>query len=496
MTADMKPKKLFKTCHTGSISIFLCLICSLLLSITFVTIDSCRLSVMKAHVEGISYLSLESVLGNFSVPLLEQYDLLAVPMNNLEIHTFLDQEIKKNTQPSENLKGIYYDLLKINNFEVKNLKPFRLTDENGLYFIRQIQNIILQNPVNLTQNIYALSSYLPFFSKQSADLKNLDTSTEFVDASYDLDEFEGSTSETSPQNPSLSQESAAQKKQSILERMKDLLVNSNLTLYIDNPASISSAQVELSNLPSKICTFRKKSSLSVTEKLLYHYYLSEYFSCYTDNDSSKALKYQLEYILNGSNKDEENLSQSIQKIQTLRTGLNLAYLYTDTEKRNLVYQISCAAVGMFAIPFLVEFTQFVLLSAWANAEAIVDVQNLLKGNKIPFLKSKSTWSLSFDELTTFDKNQPVNSSKNGFSYKEYLCLLLFYQFSNTTIFRTMDAIQMDICKQDNPDFLMAECAIAIQSGYSYFFSPLFTFHQIPLSKNTIFSHTFTMQKSY
>lgn len=41
----------------------------------------------------------------------------------------------------------------------------------------------------------------------------------------------------------------------------------------------------------------------------------------------------MEYILNGLSSDDANLLKTIQSIQHIRTGLNLAYLYSDFSKR-------------------------------------------------------------------------------------------------------------------------------------------------------------------
>ena len=285
-----------------------------------------------------------------------------------------------------------------------------------------------------------------------------------------------------------------QKKNSIFNKIKKLLAKGTLDIYVDKSSDISARRTDMSALPSSICRYKKHIDfLSSTDKLMYLTYLSDTFKCYTDKKTdSSELNYQLEYLLNNNPCDENNLLQSIFKIQSLRTKLNLAYLYTDSEKRQLSKTLAVSAVGLIPVPFLVEFTQLAILSAWASAEAIVDVRDLLKGNEIPLFKSKQSWSLSLDDILTFDFHTKSKNQTAGFSYKQYLLLFLYTDFDTDTIYKTMDLIQMDLRKNYLSKFQMTECITGMKYNFS-FDDPFDFFHK---HSSSIFQHKFTQSYGY
>lgn len=72
------------------------------------------------------------------------------------------------------------------------------------------------------------------------------------------------------------------------------------------------------------------------------------FASYTDylkedktleTQTQKQLDYMLEYILYGKTSDEENLQQGMTELSLMREGVNMAYLLTDSEKRQKLMQL-------------------------------------------------------------------------------------------------------------------------------------------------------------
>lgn len=453
-----------------------------------VTIESARISALKSRVEGISHLGMESSLGHFSLPLFEKYGVFAVNSNEEEFAYTLDNYIKANISLSSGTYTRSYNLFQIPSYQLSKRTLYYLTDKSGEIFTDQVLDYMKYQSISMATDFLLQSDSLDTYQKEGVDLSNIDGyDNETVDTTVDLSEFSGDTDIKSD----LTIEEASSEKSSILEGVKDFLTNASLTLYVKDASKISSETVNLNILPSHKCTFISESSLSSVEKILFIAYLWEKFSSYTTSDLKNdiSLNYQMEYILNGGESDDDNLLKCILKIQTLRTGLNLSYLYSDTEKRREARALSSAAVGLIPVPFIVEFTQFAILSAWAAGEAIADIRGLLDGNKIPLFKSKSTWNLQLSNLSSAYTSASSASEEKGLTYEQYLELLIYKSFDTKTVYRTMDLIQLDI-KKSIPSFKFTECITGMAYDFTYQFDSLFGL------KNRPYTHAFTQIYGY
>lgn len=474
----------------GAVTLFLCLIFTVMVSFIMIVLESSRIHLIRAHTEGISHIALESAAGYFSLPLFENYGIFAAQMSDSSLTSLLERYISDNLSPSADLMGNWYHFFKINSYSCSPDKIYHITDENGKIFADQIIRYMNYKAALDITDIIFQSSFIDTFSKNYVDISNMDIEENTVDTSFPLSEL----SEDKADETMFTEEEASSKKNSIFNRIKKILTKGTLDIYIDKTSNISASRTDISVLPSTVCKYKKNSDfLDSSDKLLYLTYLSDTFGCYTEKKSDNSeLKYQLEYLLNKEPCDENNLLKSILKIQSLRTKLNLAYLYTDSEKRQLAKALAVAAVGTIPVPFLVEFTQLAILSAWASAESVVDVRELLKGNKIPLFKSKKSWSLSLDDILTFDFNTKSKNQTGGFSYKQYLIFFLYTDFHTDTIYKTMDLMQMDIQKNISSEFQMTECITGMRYHFNFEY-PFVFYRNHPYSN---IQHKFTQSYGY
>jgi len=474
----------------GAVTLFLCLIFTVVLSFIMIVLESSRIHIVKARVEGISHMALESAAGYFSLPLFENYGIFAVDIPDSSLTPLLENYINDNLSPAAGLPGNWYDFCQIDSYTCRADKIYHITDENGKIFADQIIRYMSYKTVADTADIILQSSYIDTFSKNYVDISSINIEENEVDTSFPLSEL----SEDAVNETKLTEEEALSKRNSIFNRIKNLLTKGTLDIYIDKSSDISARKADISSLPSTVCKYKKNLDfLCNSDKMIYLLYLLDTFNCYTDKKSDAfELCYQLEYLLNGSSCDEDNLLKCILRIQTLRTKLNLAYLYTDSEKRQAAKTLAQAAVGFIGVPFLVEFTQLAILSAWASAEAVVDVRDLLKGNKIPLFKSKQSWSLSLDDILTFDSSTKPKNQNSGFSYKQYLQLFLYTDFDTDIIYKTMDLIQMDIKKNYSPEFRISACITGMKYHFSFDYPSVF-YTKAP---HSILWHEFTQSYGY
>lgn len=438
-------------------------------------------------------MSAESSLGYFSLPLFEKYGILAANMTDSHLTAIMNSYTEHNLTPVSGLYGNYYDLFPTSSHYCSPSKVYHLTDKNGKIFVSQLIRRMNYSMVSGAVDFLINSDTMNLFSKDYVDPSALNPEGSQVDPSFSLSEF--TDDETS--EDALEEKDAVAKKDSIILKIKEFMTNASLILYVEDPRSISQKYTDITHLPSNTCGGSSSDLLSSSEKALFLMYLSEHFTCYTSQkDENSELDYQLEYLLNGNSRDDENLLQGIKQILHIRTGLNLAYLYTDTGKRSEAKTLAYAAVGTIPVPFLVEFTQLTILSSWAYAESILDIRTLLKGKKIPVFKSKTTWTLELENLLTFDSKTAAIQSETGLTYSQYLLLLLYRNLDTNIIFRTMDLIQMDICKNNDSGFLMSECVTGLNYKFEYDYPSLFHIQILPYRKKSLFHYECTQSLGY
>ncbi|SHJ43650.1 DUF5702 domain-containing protein [Parasporobacterium paucivorans] len=262
--------------------------------------------------------------------------------------------------------------------------------------------------------------------------------------------------------------------ESLLAYVKRMREEGILGLVLENPGEVSGERIAGENLPSAGGTTEVEETKSLINKavdrLVYSRYLTDHFGTYAHPKEETALRYELEYILGGGTTDKENLAAAADKLLLIREGCNMLSLLKDKTKRDEAYQMATILAGFTGMPALVTITWFVILGAWAYAESILDVKSLLKGEKITVIKNEDQWNLSLEGVISAGSQKgAVNSvQENGMDYEQYLQIMLLMQSSQQQYFRTMDVIQINLCKRYNPDFRINECICSaeISTGFS------------------------------
>lgn len=293
---------------------------------------------------------------------------------------------------------------------------------------------------------------------------------------------------------------------SIIDYINNIVSDGILGFVTEDSTSLSEVGIDSTQLPSITCLTEQPEetdSMEIEEsldKIVYSEYLLSHFGNYLEPKEDTKLKYELEYILSGKSTDKENLSSVAIKLMLLREGSNFIYLLKDSEKRGEAYQMATTLVGFTGMPLLITVTQFLILGAWALAESIVDVKNLMKGEEVSILKSDSEWNLSL-----FGAKNLGNSSGDGsqakagaLNYQQYLRILLLMENKNQQYFRTMDVIQLNVCENYNSSFRMTDCISSVGIKVKYSAKPLFTSFPFvkKLTSNQSNSYNIVVSKSY
>jgi hypothetical protein len=215
---------------------------------------------------------------------------------------------------------------------------------------------------------------------------------------------------------------------------------------------------QCSNFPDLTELLDLKELNKVTENTIcLNLYILKTFRHQLDNPewNDTFFKNEIEYILCGRLNDHSNSSIVRASLVALRTGINVAHIYSDKVKMEAVI----AAAELIAPGPGALAAQIAIAGSWATAEAINDVKRLEKGGRVPLRKTAEDWVISLDSVIQ-DQIEPTGLAKNseeGLNYENYLFLLLCFMNKETKLIRIMDLIQINMKGNYQEDFLISQC---------------------------------------
>ena len=266
----------------------------------------------------------------------------------------------------------------------------------------------------------------------------------------------------------------------LLGKIKELKKKGWLSLAFPKNRTMSAYQIDTKDLPSVTSVDKRKAAGStyagdLLKKASFDEYLLDYFSSFLDERERTGLQYELEYIIIGKDKDDENLKKTLNRILLIREGLNLLSIEKSDVMKAEAKALATVMVGWLGIPVVISLTALLIEGAWAYAESIADVRALLTGEKVPILKDASDWRLNLTNAVYFlsgDGAVEKNSSK-GLGYKDHLRLLLFMNSLQDNAYRAMDMVQHNETRNGRR-YLMASQIYAMEFRVTSTAEPIFT----------------------
>lgn len=460
----------------GSITVYLALIFTIILSFLLLIIEGARENTIRMKTELAMDLSMSSVFAEYNRQLLEQYDLFFIDASygqanasTERIEEHLRSYLDDNFQIGGNL-GMVRDLLSMKTEDVNIMDYSLASDEEGVLIKRQA--------VSYIKDLYGLA-YLTELQKhmdtiQKESLFTRDITGERLANQSAIDSFEippkqvgeDEWEEVELNNPADGVNAA----------------RGILSLVIDGESELSVSGVNLSNyISARECNkgsgLAGREKTSIADELIFNEYLIHKCGSYTNPKETGALQYQLEYILMGRNSDIENLKAVVNKLLLLRETANVVYLFSDSGKMAEAEALALAVTSAIALPELAELVKISLIFAWAYAESVYDVRTLLQGGKIPIIKNSETWHYSISGMLDFASDTSVDTADGtGISYEEYLRIFLATENVQLKTNRAMDIIEMDVRKCEGNayfrldtcvDYLQAEVLVSSSYGYNH-----------------------------
>lgn len=203
----------------------------------------------------------------------------------------------------------------------------------------------------------------------------------------------------------------------------------NLVLDSDTMSKISSDIVNYSSFS----IMSKNNGITLPKVLFGEYELDKfnYYNKELNNEltSSGSKKYEVERLITGKTNDLDCIKDIVNQILLIRIAMNVLHIYKSSEKRHLARQFTATLFSGFS-PLMVEAMFLLMITAWGTAQAIADVQKIMKNKKVNFMHDDNSWTVSVDSVLSAVTGGITNLSESddeglALNYKDYLRILLF-----------------------------------------------------------------------
>lgn len=456
----------------GSITVYLCLTLTILLSLFAAMLKSVRTEGGRVMIASAMDQGLFSLFAQYDKELLEEYDLFYLnggyESGSLQMDRLYDtacQDAIYSLNPYGHGNRNFFGT----DFISGSITGYILaTDQTGNSFVRQVSEYMQQSLG--VSGIQQLSKTL---TEQSGRIESQDYQKEEIAAEDPVSVYE--------QEKQSAEEDLLESGEGLppqdtspminpIEIISDIRKMGILGLVVSDPSQISEFKIDSSILPSKrdlqqgMGVFPMKESGSM-DKLLMLEYIMEKFSNYTTSNPSDGLSYQVEYVIGGKDTDTKNLKAVVNRLLLIREAANLVHLYSSPVKKTQADAMAAALSSAILLPIAQPVICLALLACWAFAESVLDVRELLDGGKIPLIKDEGSWQLSLENLPSLLENldNSRKSDTQGFDYSWYLRFLLFTKSQNHLTLSAMDLVEYNMnLKYPGKQFRIDNCVESLE----------------------------------
>ena len=448
--------------NQGSITIYLCLVLSVLLSLIFVGLHSACIAAGRTALASGLEQGLYSLFAGYDREMFDTYGLLFMDggygTGDLKL-----EEIYREVQEAAEAVVDPDRLLDIK-LERGSLDGYILaTDQGGAAFRRQIC-AVMEKKLGIS-GIQLLSDTLEdqFGIMKSQEQQKEQAGTE--EAECDYEEQKKTAAETAEEREQERKDVEVppdfENPIEVIQKVRKLGI---LGLVISDISDLSGYTLGNEELLEDRELQQGMGVVSETktglgEKLLLLEYLSEFFPCYTSGEQREGLRYQIEYAIGGKRDDMENLKSVVYRLLAVREASNLMYLCGSPARCAEADEMALIISTILFIPEAYALVSFVLKICWAYGESILDIRELLDGGKIPLLKDDTSWQLSLNSLSgLLIQGDEERHSSEGLDYQWYLRLLLLMKDEDSLTRSLMNLTEYNMRIQGgNPGFCLDTC---------------------------------------
>lgn len=466
--------------YGGYLTLYLSLIFGIVMSLLLALVSGAAVGATRLQSELVADLGLDSVFAEYNREILEQYELFFIDSSYGdgqggigELGAHISDYISYNINPQGHGVGAGKSLLRLDNPYLEIERASIASDNKGEVWkaqaIEYCKDSIGIGIINEVRN--------HLHTVEGSKLCSVNIPDEVGRQTGEFEEMMESKGITEYESVSSSEENGCS--YGILKNLLNRLTGSAIvSLALPDNRTISGASANIQSCVSNRRNLNKGCGLhpdikavgGIGDSLIYNEYLMEKCGSFVSRKENASLEYQIEYILCGKRSDRDNLYSYINKLYLLRCASNYAFLSTvDNSKKREVQAVSGILCMLLGAPEAKELLTGIILGIWAMAEAAVDVRTLMDGGKIPLLKEKGEWCVSFISLISgrFLGNLKSNAG-NGPDYEGYLRIFLALADKDSITMRSLDIVELDIRKSGgNSEFRIDRCIDYIQVNFGF-----------------------------
>ena len=418
-----------------------------LLAMVFVTLAICitsaitiaRALVVKSECESFGHLWTKAILSEYDRNLLEEYNIMAYWGNDAAVKNKIDKYLKYSAAEK------------------------------------------------LDAKIKGSSSELT--GMELGDIKNFETALEHSFTSELIDTVMNHTSRHKREESDEDSETRIIRNQVVLDTLP--------SCDMDNSGMIANL-INGIKKGKKFDEFLASAKTMAAEAALIYYKMGNHVTAASDKEG--YFKNEWEYIIHGKKDDDDNYNFCLAQIALIRNASNLAYLFSDPEKMEVITTVAeCATPGVVG-----GLTIFIVAEAWAALETAMDMDELLDNGRVPAIKTAESWKTDIGLILDTDDIQDklddegkeklegkeeeiegmkgakgiVDNIKEGQTYDEYLLAIIAAMDKKTRLLRIMDIIQINMKYWHYRDFNLMEYYTGVRftinaNGKSYEFEDIY-----------------------
>lgn len=483
----------------GSITIFISLLMTCILAFSSAICESIRYRGARISAVCANDAAVESVVSKYDVKLFEEFGILAAYYETSEdLTASVEKDIERILYPEKEFLLLRNtDFWKLSVEKVEAEEYSLLTDAKGAEFFKQA---VLYAKNNIGANLVEL---LVDYANNNDNPDKVEEyfETEEQEADKRIQEYEKEAETDELEKDYEYSGEIIEVEESPVDTVKQIKQSGILALVIPENQNISSNFVDITACVSQrslnVGTGDIAEESSMTDKAMYIEYLSEMFADFNDKlSTSEGFNYQLEYCIAGKETDEANMKFVVNRLLLIREAANFTYLMNDSNKKSQALAVAAGLVGASGIQPLVEAVKYAILLAWAYAESIMDIRNLLSGGSTALVKTADNWKLGIENLAgiTSAGSGPVQE-KYGLDYTSYLKLLLMFQTKEELVMRGMDLVELKMRQiYDTPEYKL-DCLLA-QIGMKVYYRSEPVFLKFGFMKPFGYSSIFDVTTKY
>jgi hypothetical protein len=189
---------------------------------------------------------------------------------------------------------------------------------------------------------------------------------------------------------------------------------------------------------------------------------------YLSNNIDGKLMYEQEYLVFGSLSDKTNIRYMGWSIFGIRLLANLLYFLSDEDA---IADLTAMVAEYVEVPLVAAVLLILATVVIAIENAVVETAAILLGKSVDFAVNKASQAVKASEILNFNKSMISLKAKNyegvttaKFGYQVYLHVFMMMVSKELLMYRMMDIIQVNICKNYDEDFRLSNCMVGLSAS--------------------------------